>query len=171
MNLFIEKRLYENSNWYPSEFTPFQWCLDKYSWINTAKYLCQYTGILMNNYTQRNLFEILLNQTKIRLYLPFSNWFGTKRTAVWFKINRKIVNTIWFWFDLVRFRKGFSVCTAVRRSTDQRACAFRHHAECPIWKLFLQHIGSNISSRGTSIGPPLRRKGLAFSTNIYKKKV
>ena len=26
-------------------------------------------------YTQRNLFEILLNQSEIRLYLPFSDWF------------------------------------------------------------------------------------------------
>ena len=32
-------------------------------------------------YTQRNLFEILLNQSEIRLYLLFSDWFGTKRTC------------------------------------------------------------------------------------------
>ena len=31
-------------------------------------------------YTQRNLFGILLNQTEIRLYVPVSDWFGTKRT-------------------------------------------------------------------------------------------
>ena len=31
---------------------------------------------------QKNLFEILLNQTEIRLYLPFSDWFSTKRTSV-----------------------------------------------------------------------------------------
>ena len=60
--------------------------------------------------TQRNLFEILLNQTEIRLYLPFFDWFGTKRTSVWFQINWKMVNTIWFLFDLIRFRKYFSVC-------------------------------------------------------------
>ena len=30
-------------------------------------------------YTQRNLFEILLNQTEIRLYLLFSDWFGTAK--------------------------------------------------------------------------------------------
>ena len=29
-------------------------------------------------YTQRNLFEILSNQIKNRLYLPFSELFGTK---------------------------------------------------------------------------------------------
>ena len=60
--------------------------------------------------TQRNLFKILLNQTEIRLYLPFSDWFGTKLTSVWFQINRKMVNIIWFKFDLIRFRKDFSVC-------------------------------------------------------------
>ena len=40
---------------------------------------------------------------KIKLYLPFSDWFGTKRTYVWFQINLKVVNTIWFKFDLIRF--------------------------------------------------------------------
>ena len=29
------------------------------------------------HYTQRNLFEILLNQPEIRFYLPFSERFGT----------------------------------------------------------------------------------------------
>ena len=63
----------------------------------------------MHGATQRYLFEILLNQTEIRLYLPFSDWFWTKRTSVWFQINRKIVSTIWFRFDLIRFGKDFSV--------------------------------------------------------------
>ena len=37
-----------------------------------------YYGIdQISKYTQRNLFEILLTETEIRLYLPFSNWFGT----------------------------------------------------------------------------------------------
>ena len=60
--------------------------------------------------TQRNIFEILLNQTEIRLYLPFSDLFGTKKTSAWFRINRKMLNTIWFRYDLVRFRKDFSGC-------------------------------------------------------------
>ena len=62
-------------------------------------------------YSQRKLLEILLNQTEIKLYIPFSDWFGTKRTSVWFQIIRKIVYTIWFQFDSSRFRKDFSVCT------------------------------------------------------------
>ena len=61
-------------------------------------------------YTQRNLFKILSNQTEIRLYLLFSDWFGTKRTFVWFQINLKMITTIWFRFDLIRFWKYFSVC-------------------------------------------------------------
>ena len=61
-------------------------------------------------YSQRNLIEILLNKSEIRLYFPFSDWFGSKRTSVWFQINRRMVNTIWFQFDLIRFRKYFSVC-------------------------------------------------------------
>ena len=61
--------------------------------------------------TQRNLFEILLNQTEIILYLPFYDWFGTAngRVPLLFQINRKMVDTIWFQFDLIRFRKDFSL--------------------------------------------------------------
>ena len=62
-------------------------------------------------YTQRKLFGIALIQTEIRLYLPFSDWFGSKRKSVWIQINRKIVNTIWFRLELTRYRDVFSVCT------------------------------------------------------------
>ena len=56
--------------------------------------------------TQRNLSQILLNQIKIRLYLPRTDWFETRRTlSVWFQINRCMVNTIWFQLDLIRFQK------------------------------------------------------------------
>ena len=67
--------------------------------------------IFFRVYTQRNLFEILLKETEIRLYLPFSDWFGTERMLVWFHINLKVVNKIWFRFDLIRPRKYFSVCS------------------------------------------------------------
>ena len=50
-------------------------------------------------YPQRNLFEILLNQTEIRLYLPFSNWL----TVLIPIINWKIMNTIWLRFDITWF--------------------------------------------------------------------
>ena len=53
-----------------------------------------------HHYTLRYIFESLLNQTEIRLYLPYTDSFGTKRTSVWFKIIRKMVNTILFRFDL-----------------------------------------------------------------------
>ena len=72
----------------------------------------------LNLYTQRNIFEILLNETEIRLYLPFSDWFGSKRRSVWFQINRKMVNTIRFQFHLIRFRKDFSVCNYI--------CTYEH---------------------------------------------
>ena len=64
-------------------------------------------------HTRRNLFEILINQPEIRLYLPFSGWFGSKRTSVWIQIIQRMVNTIWFRVDLSRFRKYFSVCTHI----------------------------------------------------------
>ena len=55
--------------------------------------------------TQRKLFGILLMQTEIRLYLPFSIWFWSKQTSVWIRINREMVNTI-LW---KRFQKVFLV--------------------------------------------------------------
>ena len=61
-------------------------------------------------YTQRNLLEILLNQTEIRLYISFSGLFETKQTSVWFQVNRKMINTICFQFNSIKFRKKFSVC-------------------------------------------------------------
>ena len=39
-------------------------------------------GIQWRNYCIQNLFEILINQTEIRLYLPCTDWFGTKGTSV-----------------------------------------------------------------------------------------
>ena len=63
------------------------------------------------NYTPRIFFKILLNQTEIRLYFPFFDWLGTKRTSVYLQMNRKMVYTIWFRFDLIKFRKDFSVCS------------------------------------------------------------
>ena len=60
-------------------------------------------------YTQRNISGILLNKTGIRLYLPCTDWFGTRRTFAWFKINRCMVNTILFGFDSIWFRKDISV--------------------------------------------------------------
>ena len=67
---------------------------------------------------QKNLFEILLNQTEIRLYLPFSNWFGTKQMSSWFQIDRTMKNTILFRFHLIQFRKDFSVCTVIETSDE-----------------------------------------------------
>ena len=34
--------------------------------------------------TQRNIFEISLDQTEIRLYLPIPDSYVTKRMSVWF---------------------------------------------------------------------------------------
>ena len=76
-------------------------------------------------YTQRNFFEFLLNQTEIRLYLLFSEWFGTKRTFVWFQINRKMVNTIWLRVNLIRFQKDLSV---------------RSHCSSSKWTIFWKKV-------------------------------
>jgi len=58
-------------------------------------------------YTQRNLIKSNRNQI---VFTIFFGWFGTKQESVWFQINQKMVNTIWYRLDLTRFRKDFSVC-------------------------------------------------------------
>ena len=105
------------------------------------------------------------------MYLPFYDWFWTKRTYVWFKINRKMINTIWFRYDLSRFRKYFSVCiphaipNKIRLTIAWEASAFRHHGvliKAPTTPLL--HITS-IRYQWASVGPqlnPLKPKG--FST-------
>ena len=63
---------------------------------------------------QRNNFWLLLFTStgiKLSFSLSFSDWFRTKRKSVWF--HRQIVYTIWFQFDLTKFRKDFSVCNRV----------------------------------------------------------
>ena len=75
---------------------------------------------------QRNLFEVLINQTKIRFYLAFSNWFGTKRTSVRFQINRKLVNTIWFRFDVIEFWKD-SLCVPYLERTPPGTIKNKHN--------------------------------------------
>jgi len=83
----------------------------KYSWVMYIREvrICLLKSVSMNGYTQRNLFEMLLNRTEVRLYLPLSDWFRTKLMSVWIQINRCMVNTIWFWFYLIRFIKDFCV--------------------------------------------------------------
>ena len=83
-----------------------------------------YSWSLRNFYThaQRNLFEIKLNQTEIILYLPLFVSFWTKRTSVLFQVTRKMVNTIWFRRDLIRFGKYFSACR-----TFEGSCVWQLH--------------------------------------------
>ena len=58
--------------------------------------------------TQRNLIKLNRNKIIFTIYLLI--WNQTDTVRLLFQINRKMVNTIWFPFDLIRFRKDFSVC-------------------------------------------------------------
>ena len=55
-------------------------------------------------YTHRNLFEILLNQTEVRLHLPFSDWFGAANGRVRLIPNQSEIgkyNLISVWFNKI----------------------------------------------------------------------
>ena len=56
----------------------------------------------------------------MRLYLPFSDWFGTKQMSVWFQINLKMVRTIWFRFELIRFGEYLPALGITQYVTDGR---------------------------------------------------
>ena len=107
-------------------------------------------------------FLILLNQTEIRLCLPFSDWFKTKRTFVWFQINRKIIYTN---LISVKFNKISKIILCIcgnfptiRRTNDPRGKRFslsRVPKQAPPLKA-LKHHCNKISrgSRGSSIRLP-----------------
>ena len=65
--------------------------------------------------------EILLNQTKIRLYIPYSYWFGTKQASIWFQINGKY-NLISVWFNAIFLRVHTLMCVSTEPQTE---CALR----------------------------------------------
>ena len=65
------------------------------------------------------------------MYLPFYDWFATKRTSVCFQINQKMMNIIWFLVNLIRFRKNYSASTYLinaRKKTAIRLAAVRETA-------------------------------------------
>ena len=72
------------------------------------------------------IFQLIWNQTEryisVKMYMHIKKYFKCISLYihilteiyffVWSQINRKIVNTIWFRFDLIRIRKDFSVSRA-----------------------------------------------------------
>ena len=84
---------------HPRETSP-QYCTEEFkgSHYLVPHYIPERRGVSLSKSRMakkiKNLYEILLNQTEIRLYLPFSNWFQ---------------------FDSIRFRKDFSVHSSYMR--------------------------------------------------------
>ena len=101
---------------------------------------------------QRKLFGILLIQTEIRLWLPFSYWFGSKRMSVWIQINRKRVNTIWFRVDLTRFQKVFSVLLLLG-STWVRIAYVGFHVSTNLRAYFWTNWANNPGSKSFNSEP------------------
>ena len=57
------------------------------------------------SHAQEKSFRILIKSNRNQIVFTIYNLFGTKQTSVWLQINRKMVNTILFRFDLIRIRK------------------------------------------------------------------
>ena len=75
--------------------------------MQCCKNLKQNTKQRRSQFTNK-YFRNLVYQTKIRLHSSFWDRFGIKRNSIWFQINRKMVNPIWFRYDSTRFfRKYF----------------------------------------------------------------
>ena len=80
----------------------------------------------------RNLIKSTRNQIVFTMHRLIWN---SKRTSVWFQLNRKMVNTIWFRFDLIIFRKNFKI-------SHQRTQFFSF----PQWTLSSHHQGAETGS-------------------------
>ena len=86
------------------------WC---YSMVTKIKYLANYrtSSLVVNELFLRCcLIKIRVKSYNDGIIHKKSKKIWTKRTFIWFQINRKMVNTIWFRVDLIIFRKYFSVC-------------------------------------------------------------
>ena len=64
----------------------------------------------LNVHTEKS-FRNLVKSNWNQIVFTISRMIWNQRTSVWFQVNRCMVNTIWFQFDLTRFRKDFSVCS------------------------------------------------------------
>ena len=66
-----------------------------------------------------NLISVWFNKIlrKNSLRVQFWIWNSKQTLSVWFQINRCMVNSIWFRFDLIIFRKYFSVCNFFNLAT------------------------------------------------------
>ena len=68
-------------------------------------------NVFLFTYTRRNLFEILFDQTEIRLCLPFYGGFRTKRNSVSFmRTHREFFFWIMFSKQILDCSYTFSIC-------------------------------------------------------------
>ena len=128
------------------------------------------TAILDYTYTQRNFFGILLIQTEIRLYLPFSNRFGSKQTFVKIQISENgIYNLISVWNN--KIPKSFCVCI----------CMFASNiiiSHCRLWcdnRLFSSAVWGGSSTCGgvsdsSGLNPPVRKQWSCLGQKVDKQK-
>ena len=107
----LERSNWNNIHWPCSimraPFTPFGiiclWCTEG-GRVQVGLHDAESFSLLDRLYTQRNIFEILLNQPEISFYLPFSDWFETKQTlsfCVPNQLEKGKYNLISVWFNKV----------------------------------------------------------------------
>ena len=110
-------------------------------------------------------FLNLINQTEIRLYLPFSDWFGTKRMAVWFgtengrsfsapnQSGNGKYNLISGWFNLIsKIFPCVQDCSYSfgRVAPKDFSCG---RSDWKRWHLLSERLAS-LSIMGVNLGPP-----------------
>ena len=81
------------------------------------------------------------------------DWFGNKRTLVCFQIIRKMVNKIWFQFDLIRFLQDFS---ATRK----------HFGDAQSWNVAACFAGLNLPGKYHKEKTPATISRSEFSLQI-----
>ena len=74
---------------------------------------CVFWNYYSSEFTEKSFRDIIKsNRNQIVVTIWNVRKFGT---SVWFEINWKMVNTIWFQVDSIRFRKDFSVYVQTQR--------------------------------------------------------
>ena len=85
-----------------------------------------------------SMYHFLIDLEPNEISFLLFDKLGTERYSVWFQINQKIVNTIWFWFDLMGFRKDLSALVAFFYCHQNRTVPSRWRVKSAcIWTLII----------------------------------
>ena len=76
-------------------------------------------SLLFSDFMSHEISPLFSGFRSPEISLLFFDWLGNKRIFTWCQIIQKMVITIWFRFDIIRFWKYFSVRSSIPRKIIQ----------------------------------------------------